>query len=316
VGKHHVPRELNKVTLPVYRIEPPDVLSIDVVQQVAQSSYALHAGDAVLLTVLGALPNEPIAGVFSVGVGGVLQLGYGYGEVEVAGLTVDDATKLIEAHLRNFLREPQVTMTLHEVSGLQRISGEHLVGPDGTVTLGRYGSVPVVGLTLEEARGVIADHLSQHFANAEVSVSVFAFNSKVYYIVTQGAGLGDSLTRLPFTGNETVLDALSHINGLSPVSSTRVWIARPDRDSQTSQVLPVDWEAISQRGEVQTNYQLLPGDRLYIAEDSLVAFDGAIAKLTAPIERIFGFTLLGTATASRLSGKVLRDRSAVFAPVN
>lgn len=316
LGKHHVPRELDKVTLPVYRIEPPDILSIDVVQQVAQSNYALHAGDTVLLTVLGALPNEPIAGIFPIGIGGVVQLGYSYGEVEVAGLTVSDAAKLVEAHLRHYLREPQVAMALNEVSGLQRISGEHLVGPDGTVTLGRYGSVPVVGLTLDEARAVIADHLSEHFSDAEVSVSVFAFNSKVYYIVTQGAGLGDSLTRLPYTGNETVMDAISHINGLSHVSSTRVWIARPNRDSRTSQVLPVDWESITQRADVQTNYQLLPGDRLYIAEDSLVAFDGAIAKLTAPIERIFGFTLLGTATASRLSGNVLSDRSTLLAPVN
>lgn len=316
VGKQNIPRELDKATLPVYRIEPPDILSIDVVQQVAQSSYLLHAGDSVLLTVLGTLPSEPIAGIFPVGTGGVIQLGYSYGEVEVAGLTVDEASRLVETHLRNYLREPQVTMALREVAGLQRISGEHLVGPDGTVTLGRYGSVPVVGLTLEEARATIAAHLSEHFSNAEVSVSVYAFNSKVYYIVTQGAGLGDSLTRLPYTGNETVMDALSHINGLSHVSSTRMWIARPHRDQKTSQILPIDWESISQRGEVQTNYQLLPGDRLYIAEDSLVAFDGAIAKLTAPIERIFGFTLLGTATASRLSGKVLRDRSGLFGPVN
>ena len=142
---------------------------------------------------------------------------------------------------------------------MQRIAGEHIVGPDGTITLGQYGSVPVVGMTLDEIRLTIADHLSEYFANPQVSVSVFAYNSKAYYIVTQGGGLGDGLVRLPYTGNETVLDALSQINGLSYVSSSDMWLARPNRQCGTSLQLPIDWQAITQRADVGTNYQLLPG---------------------------------------------------------
>ena len=44
---------------------------------------------------------------------------------------------------------------------------------------------------------------------------MFAYNSKVYYVITEGAGAGDLVARLPITGNETVLDAISQINGLS-----------------------------------------------------------------------------------------------------
>lgn len=310
-----LPHELDKTTLPQYRVEPPDVLTIDVVQQVAESNYALHEGDTVLLTVLGTFPDETIDGIYPVETGGVIRLGYGYGSVQVAGLTIAEARELIDAHLRKTLRDPQVSISLRDVRGIQRISGEHLVGPDGTVTLGRYGSVSVVGLTLEEARHAIAAHLSPHFNDPEVSVSVYAFNSKVYYIVTQGGGLGDGLVRLPYTGNETVMDAISHINGLSPVSSSRIWVARPGRNpSGNNQILEVDWAAITRRGEVGTNYQLLPGDRLYVAEDRLIAIDESLAKFTAPLERILGFTLLGTATASRLSGKVLDNRGAALFP--
>jgi hypothetical protein len=50
----------------------------------------------------------------------------------------------------------------------------------------------------------------------------------------------------------------------------------------------------------------MPGDRVFVAEDKLVAFDTNLAKLLAPIERAMGFTLLGTGTVTRLSGKVLR----------
>ncbi|WP_283431215.1 polysaccharide biosynthesis/export family protein [Neorhodopirellula lusitana] len=304
-----VPRELDKATVPIYRVEPPDILTIDVMLQVPHSTYGLNVGDAVSLSVVGTFPDEPIAGQYVIQVGGVIDLGFGYGQVEVGGQTILHARTLINAHLIKQLRSPRVSLSLLNASGMQPISGEHLVGPDGTITLGQYGSLPVAGMTLDEVRHSIADHLSPFFARPKVSVNVYAFNSKAYYIITQGGGQGDSLVRLPYTGNETVMDALSQINGLSYVSSSRLWIARPDRETKTSQILPIDWEGISQRAEVQTNYQLMPGDRLYIAHNRLVALDGAIAKMVAPIERIFGFTLLGTSTASRLSGDVLGKTS-------
>ena len=250
-------------------------------------------------------PDEPIAGEYQVELGGHIDLGYSYGSVPLAGLTIADAKTQIEAQLQTQLRGPRVSLSLRSVAGIQRISGEHLVGPDGTVTLGQYGSVRLTGLTLDESRMAIANHLSGSFADPKVSVSVYAFNSKSIYIVTQGGGLGDQLVRLSYTGNETVMDALSQINGLSYVSSSRMWVARPNREQGNAVMLPIDWEAITQQADVTTNYQLLPGDRVFIAHNKLVAFDSAIAKFTSPLERILGFTLLGTGTASRLSGKVL-----------
>ena len=62
-------RELDKATVPMYQVEPPDVLTIDVVQQVSQSSHILQAGDTVVLTVTGTFPEEPIAGEFLMGLG-------------------------------------------------------------------------------------------------------------------------------------------------------------------------------------------------------------------------------------------------------
>jgi polysaccharide export outer membrane protein len=56
----------------------------------------------------------------------------------------------------------------------------------------------------------------------------------------------------------------------------------------------------------RTNYQLLPGDRVFIAEDPFIAFDTGLAKITAPLERIMGFSLLGVGTTTRFSGAVLK----------
>jgi len=90
-----------------------------------------------------------------------------------------------------------------------------------------------------------------------------AFNSKVYYVVLQGGGMGDRLARFPCTGNETVMYALSPVSGLCYESSTRTWVAGPDRVAGTSQILPVNWLAITQRTDEETNYQRPPcGDEI------------------------------------------------------
>ena len=113
--------------------------------------------------------------------------------------------------------------------------------------------------------------------------------------------MGDRVVILPIRGNETVLDAIGQVQGLTSNSSTRMWIARPGKNQRGGdQILPVDWVAVTQRGDVNTNYQLLAGDRLYVSEDKLVAVDTALAKLVSPIERLMGVTLLSTQTAQRV----------------
>jgi polysaccharide export outer membrane protein len=296
---YNAPRELRKVILPTYRIEPPDVLRIDAVQVVPKAPYHLRVLDSVVLQVGGTLPESPIGGIYVIEPGGMINLGNPYGRLRITGVTIDEAKVVIEQHLKKSLREPTVTVSLGEIAGQQQIQGEHLVGPDGTVTLGSYGNVSVVGKTVAEVKYAIEDHLSQFLESPELSVEVFGFNSKVYYIITQGAGLGDGATRLPITGNETVLDAITQINGLTSVSSKKIWVARPGRNPNgCDQILTVDWIAITRRGQTETNYQLLPGDRVYVAEDKLVAMDTFIGKVLAPAERIAGFISLGTSTVS------------------
>ena len=299
------PRELCKVVLPTYIIEPPDVLLIDAIHVVPRPPYHLRTLDLLSIQVQGTLPDAPIAGVYSVEPGGLVKLGARYGSVKVGSLTVDEAEAAINKHLLTYLKEPVVSVTLADTAAKQQIAGQHLVGPDGTVTMGSYGSVPVVGMTIAQAKLALEQYLAQYLENPEISLDVFAYNSKVYYIVTQGAGMGDGVYRFPVTGNETVLDAISQINGLGQVSSKKIWIARPTDEPGQVQMLPVRWEDITAQASAGTNYQILPGDRVFIAEDKLIAFDTGLSKITAPLERIMGFSLLGAGTVTRFSGKVL-----------
>ena len=213
--------------------------------------------------------------------------------------------RVIDDHLRKEFRDPRLEVTLAQMAPLQPISGEHLVALDGTVNLGTYGSVLVTGLTLAEAKMEIEARLSHSLDSPEVAVDVFAYNSKRYYVILQGAGLGDVVYTFPVTGNETVLDAVSQVNGLQSFSSKNIWIARPSPFAHDTLVLPVDWKSVTSLASTETNYQILPGDRLFVAEDKHVAFGTWVDKVVSPFERIMAFSMLGADTVTRFSGNVM-----------
>ena len=106
---------------------------------------------------------------------------------------------------------------------------------------------------------------------------------------------------MPITGKETVLDAITQVGGLSPVSSKKVWIARPVPGSVgCEQHLPVDWDAIAHGASTATNYQLMPGDRVFIAENDTIALTAFIGEVLSPFERVGGALSLGTNTIRNL----------------
>ena len=187
--------------------------------------------------------------------------------------------------------------------GTAPVSGDYLVEPDGTINLRQYGTLEMTGKTIAEATSALEKHLSKYFEAPRVAVSVRQFNSKVFYVITEGVGVGagDAIRRVPITGNDTVLDALSVVNGLSQVSSRKIWLSRPSASNpEKGTILPVDYEAIMRRGAAATNYQILPNDRLFIAQDRLLARNYELSKQTAEIEKVLGLIGLGTSTLGNL----------------
>ncbi|QDT47007.1 Polysaccharide biosynthesis/export protein [Symmachiella dynata] len=303
----NVPRELQKTMMPAYVIEPPDELLIQTVNNIRRRDDKLLPGDSLRIlsnTTIPILPEDSevtvsfkeIARAYLIENDGKVNLGPEYGKVEVAGMTIDEAQNAVLDHLNEiFINPPKLSVELEQLGGKQVVDGPHLVRMDGTVHLGVYGSVVVAGYTLEQAKMLLEEHLSQYILNPEVNVDVSGYNSKVYYIINDGGGEGDQLYSLPIKGNETVLDAFAQVGGLPTIGSKKkIWVARPaPAELDAEQILPVDWDAIVKGGSTRTNYQILPGDRIYVAADPMFASDIFIAKVIAPFERLFGFTILG-----------------------
>jgi len=219
---------------------------------------------------------------------------------------------------------------------LQRIEGQHLVAPDGTINLGIYGKIRVVGMTLDQIADAVAARLleimpglsrgmkavdengkelkdeiggtvwREHFSGTEMikkelQVDVLSYNSKVYYVITDGGGYGQQVYPIPITGNETVLDAIAKVNGLPAVSSKKkIWVARATRAGQPPKVMPVNWKGVTECGESATNYQIFPGDRVYVQSDAWIRADTWLSKRLSPVLRGFGATLLGASTVNSI----------------
>jgi len=292
-----VPIELHKVTLPPYVIEPPDILLIDVVRMVPKPPHYIQPFDVLAIQVSGVSETEPIRNFYVVDEAGQIDLGPSYGSVQVADLSIEEARTAITNHL-SVQWNPTVSVSLASSAIAQSIAGEHLVGADGQVNLGVYGSVYVAGMTIDQARAAIEGHLSKDLQNPQVIVEVFAYNSKKYWIITEGAGFGDNVTSRPIVGGDTVLDAISSINGISQFSSEKIYIARPAANGECEQILEVNWEDIK-HGLVATDYQLFPGDRVIIVEDPIVNLDNMIGRMTRPWERLFGTSVLGAQAVQR-----------------
>lgn len=296
------PFEGKEVTLQEYVANAPDVLVVEM-EAKPSDEQILKPGDTVDITATNTLPDHPIDGVFTIANDGTITLDV-YGSVNVQGKTVGQAKQIIREALEKELSEPTVEVT---AAGVRPISGEYLVRPDGKLKLGFYGEVFVAGKSLPDIEKAIADHLEENegLVDPDVSVDVASYNSMVYYIVTDGGGYGDQLTRLPLTGHETILDAMAEVGGLPQYGSrTNVWIARPiPGEPDAAEILPVDWVSITKHGSQATNYQILAGDRIYVKTDQLAAMDNYLGRLIQPAQRILSSITLFNITFRNLGGQ-------------
>lgn len=113
----------------------------------------------------------------------------------------------------------------------------------------------------KEARRLFEERLDEKLYQNRVSVRVTNWESKKIYVL----GEVNSPGSFPFIGNETVLDAIIEAGGLgSSANRHSIVVSRPSRCSDCRTVIKVCYDQIVQLGDTSTNYQLMPGDRVFV----------------------------------------------------
>jgi protein involved in polysaccharide export with SLBB domain len=149
-----------------------------------------------------------------------------------------------------------------------RLPADQPVLPDGTINLGKYGQLQVAQRTVPEIEEMVRMAVLAKTKDAGfISVRLISRQTKVYYVI----GEVNSPGRFQLNGNETVLDALMQAGGLNDKASRdNIILSRPSKPNCPRIVLPVCWKHIVQQADTTTNYQIAPGDRIYVPTRSFL----------------------------------------------
>ena len=173
-----------------------------------------------------------------------------------------------------YVLEPGDTLLVQpaDLDAPVRLPPDQTILPDGTIDLGKYGRPTVAGLTVPEVEGLVQAIVK---ARAEkdkepsvlVNVRLVGRASKVYYVLGEVNAPG----ALPINGRETVLDAVIAAGNLTrKASQENIILSRPTPPDGCRVVYPVCWQQIVQDGDTTTNYQIMPGDRIYVPSQTML----------------------------------------------
>lgn len=146
-------------------------------------------------------------------------------------------------------------------------TGDQLVMVDGSVDLGKYGRIRVVGLTAEQIEAAIVDRIEETSGKREsINVQLLETNASTVYVL----GAVGSPGSYSLAGNETVLDAILLAGGLtSQASPCDILFVRPTDVCECRLVQRICYRQITQLGDVATNFHLQPGDRIVVGTRTL-----------------------------------------------
>ncbi len=204
-----------------------------------------------------------------------------------AGHRTDVASELAKAPLQPHRVEAGDVLVIepNDFNSTVQLPSDLTVQQEGTIDLGTYGRLQVAGRSIPEiqqqvqfavtqreakrrqSRIGLASHNGQaprEFDEPEdlgVTVRLVSQERGVVYVMGEVNAPGS----YPIVGSETVLDALITAGGLSDrANDHKIILTRPQATGQPRIILPVCYQQVLQLGDTATNYQLQPGDRIFV----------------------------------------------------
>ncbi len=141
------------------------------------------------------------------------------------------------------------------------------VRPDGMISVPLIGDVLAGGRTPSEVAADIQEKLSAYVRDPQVAVILTELRSHEYLSRVRVTGAVRQPVSLPHRPGMTVLDAVLAAGGLSDFAAPdRAELHRQARDGQPGGTWRVRLDRILDRGELQTNYPVAPGDVVTVPE--------------------------------------------------
>ena len=158
------------------------------------------------------------------------------------------------------------------------------IEPDGRIDLGALGRLRVEGQSVEAVAQRLAEVAG--VSPGRVRVQVAGYNSQRIYLFGQVAGLQRAV---PYQGQETVLDLLQRVGGITPGAAPGdVYVVRSRiAQDRPPEVFHVDLRAIVLDRDTRTNLRLQPFDRVYVGESRRFDMAKCLPPCFRPLYELF-----------------------------
>lgn len=167
---------------------------------------------------------------------------------------------------------------LVEANGRGEVTGAHVIGPDGSITLPLAGSVELRGLTREKAAEVINEKLARFYTNVTAVVRVTKYGSNKILLL----GRVDHPGIHYFEGTPTLLEVLSRGGGMSkqPGSTESPVPARCAIFRGSDQVVWMNVRELLESGNRLADLRLRRNDVVFVptVQDVIVSVLGEVRK--------------------------------------
>lgn len=255
-----------------YRLRVDDVIDFvfRLTRKPTAHAYRLQVGDRVRIESLG---HEDFTSVAIIQPDGSITVPL-LGQVHAARATVDQLRKVLEARLREFYKQPAITVTpLALNSRLEdlRMSVDRRFGsggqtrrakvtPEGTVQLPIVHSVYVQGLTLSEAQREIEARFGEVVAGVEIAPILVQRAPRYIYVLGEVRDAG----RYELSGPTTVTQAIAMAGGW--IYGGNLWKVVVFRRAD-------DWRLMASAVDVRGSlygYRPCPADEIWLNDSDIV----------------------------------------------
>ena len=198
------------------------------------------------------------------------------------------------------------------------LSGHHVIGPDGKITVPIAGVVKVSDLTREEAEKTIATALSPFYVDLSVTMRVDHYTSYRIYILGRAGVPGI----LQFDTQPTLLDVVTRAAAIpmAGIAPDKIGLGKCAILRGRDEVIWVDLKALFTQGNLALNIRLARNDVVYLPDsgDQLVYVLGEVKRpgafrLTPTMSFLDAFSQAGgdTEDASENKIEIIRSTSGV-----
>lgn len=192
----------------------------------------------------------------------------------------------------------QVTSrNIPEINGLTQ-----QIRPDGKVNLPLVGEMDCAGKTCRQIEEQIVKAASEYYNQTDATVTVVAYNSQKYFVFGEVTRPGPE----PWTGHDTLLDALARAQPTFLAWHERVIVVRGDQPQEGGRqvldpeagkrsgvqpedplnprhTLTINLKAMVRSGDMTNNILLKPNDVIYVQPNPLAKVGLALQSLLFPV---------------------------------